>query len=404
MGQVYSHSRLSAFEDCRLKFKFIYIDHLKRDTDSVEAFLGSRFHEVMEDLYKNIQCKTPTVDDLKRDFDESWDKNWHDDILIVRKDRTAGDYRAIGHKALENYHKRYHPFKDGRVIGIEKRVLLDLDGTGRYRVQGYIDRLMEREDGHYEIHDYKTAGHLPEQVHLDAGRQLALYEIGVRATWPDVKEVDLVWHYVVFDKELRSHRRPEQLEALKRDTIALIDTIESTTDYPPTESPLCQWCNYQDLCPLFAHEKKTGALPINEYLKDDGVTLVNKYADLAAKKAALNAGTKKIDEEMKKIEEAVIAKTTVENVTRLVGSDRVLNVKDELTIDYPKTADKNRPDFAQRMSDMGLWDAVTDINSSSLKKVARDQNWAKAVPEGLKEFVRVESSKKITLSKKKDRE
>jgi putative RecB family exonuclease len=51
---TYSHSRLSAFEDCRLKYKFAYIDHIKREGDSIEAFMGSRFHEVMERVYLKV--------------------------------------------------------------------------------------------------------------------------------------------------------------------------------------------------------------------------------------------------------------------------------------------------------------------------------------------------------------
>ncbi|MFH1652999.1 MAG: PD-(D/E)XK nuclease family protein [Pseudomonadota bacterium] len=100
-------------------------------------------------------------------------------------------------KAIEDYYGRHHPFEEGRLLGIEKRIVIDLDGTGKYKVQGFIDRLMEREDGHYEIHDYKTAGSLPEQRYLDKDRQLALYEMGVRVAWPDAKEVDLVWHYIL---------------------------------------------------------------------------------------------------------------------------------------------------------------------------------------------------------------
>lgn len=72
--------------------------------------------------------------------------------------------------------------------------------------------------------------------------------------WPDIKEVDLVWHFVVFDKEMRSMRTGDQLEDLKKDTMALIDTVAAATDYPPTESTLCRWCDYQDMCPLFAHK------------------------------------------------------------------------------------------------------------------------------------------------------
>ena len=56
-----------------------------------------------------------------------------------------------------------------------------LDGDGRYAVRGVIDRLVRARDGALEIHDYKTGRRLPSQDELDRDRQLALYEIGVRA-------------------------------------------------------------------------------------------------------------------------------------------------------------------------------------------------------------------------------
>ena len=37
----YSHSRLSTFEQCPLRFKYQYIDKIKREEDSIEAFMGN---------------------------------------------------------------------------------------------------------------------------------------------------------------------------------------------------------------------------------------------------------------------------------------------------------------------------------------------------------------------------
>ena len=36
---------------------------------------------------------------------------------------------------------------------------------------------------------------------MDEDRQLALYQIGIQKMWNDVNRVELVWHYVAFDKE-----------------------------------------------------------------------------------------------------------------------------------------------------------------------------------------------------------
>jgi hypothetical protein len=53
---IYSHSRLSTYETSPLKYSLQYIDKveiLKRE--GIELFLGSRVHEAMEKLYKDLR-------------------------------------------------------------------------------------------------------------------------------------------------------------------------------------------------------------------------------------------------------------------------------------------------------------------------------------------------------------
>ena len=155
----------------------------------------------------------------------------------------------MGRKFLEDYYKKYSPFNAGKVIASEKEVTFDLDSAGNYKVKGYIDRIDRLKDGTYEIHDYKTSSRVPEQKYLDLDRQLALYQVGLENLWDDVKKVDLIWHYVAFNKELKSSRTAKQLDDLKKETIALIDIIENAKDFPAQSSPLCKWCAYQNICP-----------------------------------------------------------------------------------------------------------------------------------------------------------
>ncbi len=63
---IYSHSRLSCFEQCPNKFKLKYIDRVESDIEqSVEAFLGSRVHETLEKLYRDLDYhKLNSLDDL----------------------------------------------------------------------------------------------------------------------------------------------------------------------------------------------------------------------------------------------------------------------------------------------------------------------------------------------------
>jgi putative RecB family exonuclease len=108
----------------------------------------------------------------------------------------------------------------------------------------------------FEIHDYKTSGYLPHQRRIDEDRQLALYQIGLEQTYPDAREVELVWHYLVFNKTLRSRRTRESLDQLRNATVRLIDLIEAEREYRPKPGPLCRWCEYSERCPEASDEAR----------------------------------------------------------------------------------------------------------------------------------------------------
>ena len=256
---IYSHSRLSTFETCPRQYWYAYIGRPEIEkVDTVEAFLGSRVHDALEELYKRLLGgQAMDADELVAWYERLWERNWHDNIRIVSEAFRAEDYREVGRESLRAYHRRYHPFDQSRTLRLEAKVFVALDEGARYRLQGYIDRLAQRADGTYEVHDYKTSRHIPTQAEADSDRQLALYQFGVERMWDDVEEVDLIWHYLRFDKEVRSRRSPEQLASVKADCIALIDEIEShgleEASFPTCPSNLCDWCAYQTICPARKH-------------------------------------------------------------------------------------------------------------------------------------------------------
>lgn len=257
----YSISQLDKFEACPLQYRFIYVDRIRRYEEGIEAFLGQRFHETMEHLYARLACRVVPLEELLAFYESRWAAKWHGQVKIKKEGRTADDYRLLGRRFVEDYYRRHQPFAEGRVLGLERNLKFPLDAAGRYLFKGILDRLMVAPDGVFEIHDYKTGAGLPEQADLDADRQLAIYQVGVQALWPEAKEVRLVWHYVAFDRELRSARTPEALRALKAEIMSLIDRIEATNVFEPRESPLCEWCAYGDLCPGRKRPAEPGAPP-----------------------------------------------------------------------------------------------------------------------------------------------
>ncbi len=218
---IYSHSKLSTFEQCPNKYKLHYIDKVETEAEqSIEAFLGSRAHETLEKLYRDLDYqKKNTLEELLIYLNSQWKKNWTKSIIIVKEEYNQDNYRKMAEKYITDYYKRYDPFTKGKTISIEDRILINLDESGDYKLQGFIDRLTETKDGYYEIHDYKTNSRLPLPQYIENDRQLALYSIGVKKRYPDVKDVRLIWHFLKFDKEIDSTRTDKELENLKKNTI-----------------------------------------------------------------------------------------------------------------------------------------------------------------------------------------
>lgn len=300
---TYSHSRLSSFEKCRLQYRYRYIDRIRREFQGVEAFLGNRVHEVLERLYRDLQMeRTPTLEELTALYHRNWEKLYSDKIRIVRSEYTAEHYRKVGERCIADFYRMYHPFRDGVTLGLEEKVAIPLDGAGRYRIEGYVDRIVRVEPGVYEVHDYKTGNSLPSAEDLRNDRQLPLYQLGVQQKFPDARDVRLVWHYLVFNQELRSARSPDALESLKVRTVELIRRIEGTQDFPPTESALCRWCEYLDICPLWKHRLKGAPLPENEYLNDSGVRLADRLAELESGKQGTEKELGKVKKEARQLD------------------------------------------------------------------------------------------------------
>ena len=53
--KYYSYSQLNTFNNCPQKYKIIYIDKIKSNNESIEAFVGKRVHETLEWLYSDLE-------------------------------------------------------------------------------------------------------------------------------------------------------------------------------------------------------------------------------------------------------------------------------------------------------------------------------------------------------------
>lgn len=373
---IYSHSKIGTYESCPQKYKFGYIDKIKGDIESVEAFLGSRVHETLENLYKCVRNgRLLTEAETLAFYESAWETNWSADVQIVEAVLRPEHYRKIGRQCVQDYYRHYHPFDQGRVVDTEKRLSIKLDAEGRYLMTGFVDRIDKVGHGVFEIHDYKTNRSLPAQEEKDKDRQLALYEIGLRECIADIKEVVLIWHFLRFDQEIRSRRSAKELEQLRKTMIGKIQQIESATernDFPPRESNLCNWCEYRPLCPIWKHQYAVEEKAIKpKALPDDGVALVNQLAELDRRRKKLLGQVGPIEEEMDAIKDAIIQYAKKRKLQRLFGDDRQATISHKVEWSVPTKS--GEPDEYEKMVAVlrksKFWPELTELSGAKLKNL-----------------------------------
>jgi len=398
---VYSHSRLSCYEQCPQKFKLQYIDKVETEVEeTIEAFLGSRVHVALEKLYRDLQFhKLNSLKELLGFLESEWESNWSDDIVIVNDEYTQENYLKMAKKYVTDYYNRYKPFDKGKTIALEERIIIDLDKKGVYKLQGYIDRLTEVKDGYYEIHDYKTNSRLPLADYIKSDRQLALYMIGVKNNYPDVKDVRLIWHFLKFDKEIDSTRTDEELEKLKVDTIDLIDTIENDEEFVAKPGYICDWCEFKSVCKQWVHLYKIMEKPKNDYLSDSGVVLVNRYAELKNKQKQINA---KLDEEIEKIEQAILNFAEKQKVDCVFGTKNKVRIIESKRLCFPSKNSEERKKLEEVLRRFGKLRYVQQLDTNALGEIIQNKLWDQKVLNALNKYVDLEKKKRLYLSKMKE--
>lgn len=358
---IYSHSRISCYEQCPLKFRYQYIDRIRPETgETIETFLGSRVHETLEKLYTDLKFeKYPELQELLHYYNKRWDEEYNDGILIVREEYTPENYRKMGERYITDYYNTYKPFNHSRTIALETEYTVPIDDEENYKMHVRIDRLAIN-DGVYEIHDYKTSNNLPGQDYFDNERQLALYAYGVKCKFSDAKKIRLIWHYLAFNKEMVSTRTDNDLEDLRKETLKLINEIENKDEFPSRESSLCSWCEYKTLCPRFRHLFKIKTEEPEEF--KNGKELVNEYA-------RLDKELKEKQEELERVKLGLVEYAKRNNVENIQGSEKRAFVKCYNSMQFPKKNEAIRYEFIDILKETGLWNRLVTVDTYELAKL-----------------------------------
>lgn len=260
----YSYSKLECFKRCPYQFKLAYIDRIKIKVESIEAFAGSRFHNLMEEIFAHGKEKDYFVEELLDRYEALWKKYWHPDVKIANMEKTTDDYLEYGKQCVRNFYESELGAGSGfssKTLGVEVKLDFPLDSSKKNKMIGYVDRLAETDDGKVEIQDYKTSASLPDENSLKTDRQLSIYQLGLLELWKrknfESQPIEFVWYYVGHKKVYRiPERSSDELDQLRDEVLNEVAEIERATVFSARVNPMCRHCKYQDQCPEYRESLK----------------------------------------------------------------------------------------------------------------------------------------------------
>jgi hypothetical protein len=299
----------------------------------------------------------------------------------------------MGTEFIENYYDRYKPFDQLTIIDLETEDRMTLKDGSQWHVR--IDKFACDDKGNYFVCDYKTNAGMKDQEEADQDRQLAMYSIWVKDKFKDCKSVKLVWHMLAFDKDVYSERTQEQLKKLEEETIATIKKIEQATkedNFPTNVTALCNYCGFKSKCPSFKHQLELEEKSVEDFKKDDGVKIVDEYAELKVK-------LKEFSDKKEELENKLIDFAKQFKVDIVYGSNNMAKVKEIEKVVLPED-ETEKESFIQLLKDKGLWEEFSMICYPKVSsKILKGE-----VDREIKSKVQIEGDYRISLAKRKGEE
>lgn len=383
---TYSHSKISTFEQCQFKYMLQYIEKIKPEVPTtIEAFMGDIVHRTLEKLYTNARFqKINSLQEITQFYRDTWDKEYTEDIVVVKSEYTSDNYRKMGEKYISDYYNRYHPFNEMIILGLETQDKLLLPDGNFYHIR--IDKL-GFVGNTYFVCDYKTNLTMKLQHEADSDRQLAMYALWVNDRFNDAEKIVLKWHMLAFNKEVVSFRSNQQLKMLQEETMDIIRDIEECEEFPTNITALCDYCTYKSLCPSFKHKIEIEIKTPEEFKEDSGVKLVDEYIELYQTK-------KDTEDKFEIVKRKLIDFALSKKINVVYGSNKKISVKETLKCVLPE--DKN--DLISLIKMKGLYEDLTMLNYQRfLSRIQSNE-----IDEDVLKLVLLEKDYRLYPSKRRD--
>ena len=249
-----SASRTKEYLQCPLKFRYLVVDALPQPP-SEAAVKGTVVHEVLERLF-DLPRQIRDVQHAKQLLPTAWTKTIDRDQMaaeLFENPENLEAAQADTEELVESY------FSLERPENLEPRArerFVDVRLPSGILLRGIIDRIDEAPDGALRVIDYKTGRAPGPRFTADALFRMRFYALLLRESWRLPARTQLL--YLRSGQVLTLDPDPRDVELFEgeiRDIWNRIRTDALAGSFAPRKSRLCDWCAFQELCPIFGGQQ-----------------------------------------------------------------------------------------------------------------------------------------------------
>lgn len=235
-----SASSMKTYDQCPKKYFYNYIAKEPRK-EWAHFDLGNLCHKALE-IFHQIYIKEGTNN-------KTLSKLMGHSFTEARKEfrNVSGNILVEAKELIQNYLKNVSREGMPLVKGVETSFKFNMEED--IVLRGFLDRVDILKDGRFHIVDYKTT----KNVKYLEPFQLLIYGLWLKTQYPHIENFKASYLLLRHGSKLKSYDfNSEDIEKCRKKIIKYAESISTSINedvWSPIPGPLCNWCDFQKICP-----------------------------------------------------------------------------------------------------------------------------------------------------------
>lgn len=242
---------------CPRVLKLKYIERVPDVFVRVAALRGKAAHEAIADLTKICLDKQVRPSSL--------DAELVDGIIDKCMPREIAGDRAMVAEWVGLWCERFRISHN--IHGYEEKIALDEDyeevAWKDASFRGVVD-VIDKDEDHVTITDYKSQPHIMPQSELDEHRQLTFYAWLVSKLYPSARRFTCRIWYLRYGFYHETTMSAAKLESFEKTLMLQIDKLAEIDSWDPIPGTGCHWCDYIHSCPIALDTSSTAEAVVSQ--------------------------------------------------------------------------------------------------------------------------------------------